>query len=466
MLAISVELLHGTFRGDPNGTANTGRLTRGEWPPSPARLFAALVAADGTRQKCRVTDGAELAWFERLPAPGIHAHARPWHQLLQPRYVVRHESSPSKSTHQEYVGRSGALNRSGVRVSPRHPDVVYSWNVGSPPEPIIDALRRRAARVGYLGASDSPVRVRVTTRMPATRNDAFIPDRQQGDEVIDVTELGDIQALDRMYDEWCARGASVTRLQFPALRHGMRYRSPRSANPVDRGEVVAWLRLGAAVTGRRISAVTALFKEAVLSQHQRIHCEPPAVLHGHGFGENGYEIARYLALPDVGYRWSRGRIHGLALWLPPGCDFTARRMAFDAAVAIRRLTGRGVDVSVALREEEARPHAAHPNRWLRWSRGWATAFPAIHERRRALDLPEVARWCRHAGLPEPVAFRSARTPLVTGAVDLAPVEVNRPGRPALPYSHVELRFARPVPGPVVIGSGRQRGFGLCIPVDD
>ena len=64
MLAISVELLHGTFRGDPDGTANTGQLTRGEWPPSPTRLFAALVAADGTRDRCRVTDGAELAWFE------------------------------------------------------------------------------------------------------------------------------------------------------------------------------------------------------------------------------------------------------------------------------------------------------------------------------------------------------------------------------------------------------------------
>ena len=164
---------------------------------------------------------------------------------------------------------------------------------------------------------------------------------------------------------------------------------------------MAWLRLGAAVTGRRIAAVTALFKEAVLSQHQRIHGEPPAVLHGHGFGENGYEIARYLALPDVGYRWSRGRIHGLALWLPPGCDFTARRMALDAAAAIRRLTGRGVDVSVAPREDEARPRAALPDRWLRRSRGWATAFPAIHERRRALNLAEVAQWCRHAGLPDP-----------------------------------------------------------------
>ena len=82
MLAVSVEFLHGTFRGDPDGTANTGRLTRGEWPPAPFRLFAALVAADGTRERCTVTDGTELEWFERLPPPVIHAHAQPWHQLL------------------------------------------------------------------------------------------------------------------------------------------------------------------------------------------------------------------------------------------------------------------------------------------------------------------------------------------------------------------------------------------------
>ena len=71
MLAISLEFLHGTFRGDPDGMANTGRSTRAEWPPSPARLFAALVAAARTRENCRITDGTELAWFERLPAPVI-----------------------------------------------------------------------------------------------------------------------------------------------------------------------------------------------------------------------------------------------------------------------------------------------------------------------------------------------------------------------------------------------------------
>ena len=467
MLAISVELLHGTFRGDPEGTANTGALKRGEWPPSPARLFAALVAADGTRERCRVTDGAELAWFERLPPPVIHAHAQPCHWQLEPRYVVKHEVSASKNTHQEYVGRAGALSRSGVRVSPRDPHIVYSWNMASPDQAKLDALRRRAARVGYLGGSDSPVRLRIMTRLPKStgRTDTFVPD-ERGDTVINVTAPGDLQVLDRMYDAWCERGASVSRLQFPALRHGSRYRSPWSAEPIDRGEVVAWLRLGMAVSGRRISTITSLFKEAILSQYQRIHGEPPAVLHGHGFDGHGYDIARYLALPDVGYSRSRGRLHGLALWMPPGCGDIVCRMARDAAFAVRQLTGRDVDIAVTPREDELRPMAARPDRWLRPSRRWMTAVPAIHERRRALDLAEVARWCRHAGLPEPIAFRAARTPLVSGALDLAPVEVNRPDRPALPYCHVDLKFALAVPGPVVIGSGRQRGFGLCIPIDD
>ena len=361
MLAISVELLHGTFRGDPDGTANTGARTRGEWPPAPSRLFAALVAADGTQENCRVTDGAELAWFEQLPPPVIHAHARPWHQPVEPRYVVKHEGSAAKKTHQEYVGRIPVLVRPGVRVAPRDACIVYSWQDASPALALVDALKRRAARIGYLGTSDSPVRVRVSTGEPQVvrSTDTFVPD-DRGDEAIDVPGPGDLQLLDRMYDAWRQHGASVSRLQFPALGRTTRYRSPVSTLPRDLGTVTAWLRLPAAVSGRRVSALTMLFKEAVLSHYQRIHGEPPRVLHGHGFSAPGYELARYLALPDVGYRWSRGRIHGLALWLPPGVDERIRLMSRDAAFAIRRLTGRGIDVSVVPRDDEARPVAAHP----------------------------------------------------------------------------------------------------------
>ncbi len=466
MLSIAVEFLHGTFRGDPDGTANTGRLARGEWPPSPARLFAALVAADGTGDACRVTDGAELEWFERLPPPVIHADPDPVHQPLRPRFVVQHRRAPAKGAHQEYVGRSGAASRPGVRVAPRSARVVYEWDVTPPNATTLEALRRRAARVGYLGSADSPVRTRVATEQltPPAEAGAFVPDHEGG-SLINVAREGDLARWDRLHEQWTVRGASASRSQSPALKHPVAYRSPLSDELRDEGEVVAWLRLETALSGRRVSALTTAFKAAVLSRYQELYGEPPALLHGHGFSGRGYELARYLALPDVGYPRSRGRIHGLALWLPPGTDPAACRMARDAAFLVRRLRGRGVDVAVVPRDDEERPVAAHPDRWLRASRHWATAVPAIHERRRRLDLAEVARWCEHAGLPAPVAFRSARTPLVTGAIDLAPVEVNRPGRPALPYSHVEVWFEQATSGPVVIGSGRQRGFGLCVPLD-
>ena len=64
--------------------------------------------------------------------------------------------------------------------------------------------------------------------------------------------------------------------------------------------------------------------------------------------------------PTPAIRRSRGRIHGLALWLPPGTDPMTRRMARDAAFSIPRLHGRGVDVAVAPRDDEPRPLAAHP----------------------------------------------------------------------------------------------------------
>ena len=466
MLAITVELLQGTYRADPDGTANTASLTRGEWPPAPSRLLAALVAADGTQDRCRVTDGSELEWFERLPPPDIHAHAQPWHQVLQPRYVVFHKGNAEQSTHQEYVGRRGMQVRPGVRVSPRHPCVTYEWDAEVPPR-MADALRRRAARVGYLGTADSPVRLRVRAAMAEVEKaeDLFQPDTG-GTLEINVPAVGDVRILDALYGQWVNHGARVARAQFPALRHQVRYRSPVTPATDDTGMVVAWLRLGAPISGRRITPITTLFKQAVLSRHQAIHGEPPSLLHGHGFKGSGYELARFLALPDVGFRRSRGRIHGLALWLPTGCDTVMRQRIRDAAYAVRRLTGRGIDVTVVPYDTEMRPRAANPSRWTAPARRWITAFPALHERRSRLDLQEVSRWCKHAGLPAPVRFRSTRSPLVHGAVDLAPVEVNRPGRMGLPYSHVALWFAEPVRGPVVIGAGRQRGLGLCVPVED
>ncbi|MEZ5257494.1 MAG: hypothetical protein R2705_11545 [Ilumatobacteraceae bacterium] len=73
------------------------------------RLFSALVAADGTGERCRVTSGEELVALEEARPPMIYAAGPPdvVHHVLEERFVVEagvHQSG----THQEYVGKKGA----------------------------------------------------------------------------------------------------------------------------------------------------------------------------------------------------------------------------------------------------------------------------------------------------------------------------------------------------------------------
>ena len=133
-------------------------------PLSPG-LLAAFVAADGMGEDCRVTSGAELGFLEGLGAPTIYAEPEPLHQPLRPRYVVLAAGPVRKigkgypPGHQEYPARTGALVRPGVRVALCHEKVVYAWEDANPAD-LLAALRLRAARIGYLGCADSPVRLR------------------------------------------------------------------------------------------------------------------------------------------------------------------------------------------------------------------------------------------------------------------------------------------------------------------
>lgn len=471
MLAITVELLLGTYRADPAGLAHTGRLEHGEWPPAPLRLLAALVAADGTRDRCRHTTGEELAFLEAASPPVVYASdlTEVHHQPLHGRFVVAQTGGAVKGrSHQEYQGRAGAEVRPGVRVAPRSRIVTFVWEVETSDE-VLAGLRARAARVGYLGTSDSPVAVTVGRELQADPPGVAFEPHDDGELTIGVPRPGVVAAMDAHYDRWVQEGPSVHRSQSPGLRRLARYRLPGTAEPLDQPHATEiWLRLDRPISGRRISGVTAALKAAVLDHYQRAVGEPPPVLHGHvaPSGE-GYSLASYLALPDVGHPNAKGLIHGLALVLPAGTIETVVSGCRTALHNLTELHGPGFVRNIAVWSGEPRPLAANPARWLgRRATRFATAFPALHERRGVrLTVEEVGRWCQHAGLPAPAAVRSSRGPLVAGGVDLVPAEVNRPGRPPHPYSHLELEFAEPVDGLVVIGAGRQRGFGLCAPVN-
>lgn len=475
MLTIEVELLHGTFRaGSAGDLAMSGEEDPGEWPPSPARLLAALVAGDGTGPRCRVTSGDELRALETAPPPLIHADPADWVHTSQviDRYVVANDRA--KNAMQEYVARSGVLVRPSSRRAPASPHVAYVWDELDLDPALVASLQRRADRVGYLGCSDSPVRVKVSDASPGPLVPPTVWEpHPSGGALLPVPFDGILEVLDRGFEEFQS-GVAVRRSWYRTAH--ARYRAPGERARSDEPEP-AWLvvRFARAIPGRRVLAVTETLRAAVLDLYTRhVAGAPervPAVISGHGLDGTGQHHVRFLALPDVGHAHARGRIHGGGVWVPPGADPEVVDGLRTALWHLRRLVKAGwFETAVRPHGGEERPWAAHPSRWVGGSgaRRWVTAFPAVHERftgRTGPGRDEIERWCHNAGITAAVVTaRSSRVPLLPGAPSLHPREVQRVrGGPVHPYSHLELTFAEPVRGPLAIGRGRHFGLGLLVP---
>lgn len=476
MLAVTVEFLHGSVRASAaDDIALAGETAAsGEWPPSPARLFAAFVAADGTGPRCHVTDGSELVELEGAGAPKIYADPtdRVLASPLRGRFVVADELYVNPQTRQtgavqEYVGRTAALVRPGTRLAPETPRVIYVWPELDLSAEHYKALSARAARIGYVGCADSPMRVTVHRVMPSDAPDAagWEPDRT-GTVALPVPYPGLIDELDAAFARWEA-GEQIRKAWLQSKRTW--YRLPGPRHVAADAPTVLWLRVTPAVSGRRVLAVTQTLRRAVLDLYQRFVAKDgdlPFVLHGHGFTEASYQHAHWLALPDIGGAYSRGRIYGCAIWLPPGTPPDVVEGVRTSIWHLKELVGQGLELRIEPHAGQEKPWATNPARWTGPSRRWVSAFPVVHERwqKSGPDLGEIARWCEHAGVTTPpVAFRMSRVPLMSGAVSLAPIEVHRRDGERRPYCHLEIEFAEQVTGPIALGRARQFGLGLMAP---
>lgn len=457
MLAVEVRFLHGTLRaGSASDAGKTGLADPGEWPPSPARLFAAFVAADGTGQRCRVTDGSELELLETADPPTIHAHPRVLRSRLAERFVVENHNKKGSTT-QSYPLRKNTLVRPGTRLAPFEPACVYVWDDLAATDDQREALRLRAARIGYVGAADCPAVVRLLDELPPDLPPAWTP-ASDGRISLPVTFDGLLAALNEAYATFTG-GGQVQRGWLPSRQAA--YRAPDQPEPTGPTGETVWLRLEPAVADHHVLAVTETLRDAVLAHYPAD--EAPTVLHGHGMTGEGWHQARYLPLVEVGHAFATGRIHGGAVWLPPDTPEEVRAGVRTAVLAIRRLVrGDRFDVAVGLHGGASRPWAANPRRWTGPARRWVSATPVVHERHGPVDDAEVGRWCEHAGLPAPVRWRLSRHPLTTGGLRLRGHALAH-RYPGAPFSHVALEFARSQTGPLAIGRGRQFGLGLLAP---
>jgi len=468
VLRISGELLHGVLRAtSADDTTLSGIGNSPEWPPSPARLYAALVAGAGTGHRCPpsvATFGLNL-----LESPPLIFAASGDDVLvsgLVDRYVV--VDSREEGTVQDYVARKSQKISVGCRVAPRTNQVVYIWPQVNPSDQELSALRYRAARVPYVGCADSPALVTVDELETMPSLPVWRPD-ETGRTVLPIAQPGYVTVLDEHFRRW-SNGEPMRRSWMPTTMAS--YLEPGGQQPDTAiAPKCVWFRFDRPLVASRLTAVTRTLRASILEKCELITGSRetiPEVLHGHlSTPGQDHQSARWLALPTVAVPHADGRLRGACLWLPPDTPDLTLDLARSAAALVTELIKPGhFGVSLRLFDGTTRPWTTNPRFWTTPSKRWVTATAILPDRfnKNGPGLDDVSSWCRNAGLPEPISCRVSVAPLTAGAfsVRVEKSEQRLRGR----QFHVALEFATAISGPVVIGRGRGFGLGLMLPAGD
>jgi CRISPR-associated protein Csb2 len=200
-----------------------------------------------------------------------------------------------------------------------------------------------------------------------------------------------------------------------------------------------------------------------------------------------------LPLAFAGFQHADGHLLGLAIAFPR--DVPTRERGRVLRPFLYDQNGQPAEIRLTLgklgvwtlRQEERTvpPVTLRAETWCQTKEPadtWASVTPVVLNRHPKLD-PDADRaaWfaeiadiiaasCEHSGLPRPVEIDLDKTAWHEGAPRARPAGggfpllPGKPGSPARQQVHVWLRFADPVQGPVILGAGRYRGYGLCKPI--
>ena len=242
-----------------------------------------------------------------------------------------------------------------------------------------------------------------------------------------------------------------------------------------------------AIAGRRISLQATLKLTAALRGLLMRECRvqpPPEWFSGHDAdGRATTEPHLALApLPFVGAPHADGRILGMAMIIPRtlATGETGRVLgpilhAIDTGLPREHclFDGESFECTAALDIRERPPVNLAPRTWTSASRTWASVTPVVLNRhfnrgdRWERAAENVKDACEHIGLPRPREVLLHPVSLAEGvppARDFPRLTRKRDGG-RQSHIHAVIVFDLPVTGPVLVGAGRFRGYGLCRPMD-
>ena len=240
------------------------------------------------------------------------------------------------------------------------------------------------------------------------------------------------------------------------------------------------------ISGQRASLPATLKLTAALRGLLMRECPeqpPPEWFSGHRLGGKA-TLEPHMALaplPFVGADHADGRVMGLALILPRAlapkdAAKCLQPILFDAQTGLslehRLFDSRWLECAIEQEARERPPVNLNAETWTTASKVWASVTPVVlnrhfdGEQKWALAGESVKEMCRHIGLPQPREVLLHPVSLVEGvphARDFPQLARKRDGGRRR-HSHAVVIFDEPVCGPVLLGAGRFRGYGLCRPI--
>ena len=522
---------------------------RAEWPPHPARLFMAMVAA------CHET-GADpeeleaLRWLEQQAEPDLIASDADARQAVTV-YVPPNDFKNNDLNILPQF-RTKKQPRTFARVRPHHDVVHFAWPSACPHTEAMGRLCDKVTRVGH---SSSLVQVWLAEPEEA-QNDADALTRYRADPTGTkqwrIVRAGALEYLSAQYREddvrdhfrlhkavTSARGKAKKQAQAeyearlgrpwkasidppqrlrPTFSITARYRAVVDDSPFEKTcfdtNLIALRLTPQDSTYRRLDAVAAprvchVLRNAMISKAPN---DLPIIC-GHE-PDGGPLMSPHMAvmplLSAVG-PYADGHLIGVALAMPrlpvEHADDATKRSVHDRAVAeamtaVHRVTeltlgDLGVWKLEAVPFDDTR-QALQPSSWTALRVGvtqthrsgcarWATVTPIAFDRhpktkvnadpkrdpesygkqreayqRELLDI--VSRACEAIGLPAPVDVRLSAVSAFAGLPDARRYpRLTRKDGSQRRQSHAVLRFGEPVLGPVLLGAGRYRGWGVCKP---
>ena len=437
-----------------------------EWPPSWMRLFSALVSV------ATPSDDRLLELFETFDPPDIIAS-----ETLGSDYRVAYVPTNRVVAETKHATLPARINseRGWSRVAPKSPIVSFYWPGVVLNENERDRLDQMCRRIPYLGRSTSPAIIEVSDVEPTS--EPLSPRERIGDlpfayaTTVRCPYPGALNALREAHHTKYLLGGTGD--PWPIGVHVDYGRTGSAPEPVALSpyrDLIVFKLEGTQQDGRSTVAITRAFRRMLLS---RAPAHIP-VLHGH---DDQIVHVAVLGLPDAGHRYADGHLLGVAVALPALSDSDLRVVATALGEPGAELTVTAGPLGVLTfhrlspLEGAREAWGLRPDRWSARARRWVTVLPMVfdrHAKRNTDQDAEIRRTIVNSGLPEPVSVRYDRRPMIPGGLDLAPVDTmrRRSDKGFRPYGHVTIEFPTLVQGPVVIGSMRHYGLGLCVPASD